>query len=91
MNPLLTTAEQMLNRYRQGRITSQGLALELLSLTDKRLLLELLEALPADILLELKAFVEEYRPAIKVFRGPRPRPQAVRLVRKWLSRAHQTV
>jgi hypothetical protein len=79
----MTAAQQLLQRYQDGRFTTTGLILAVLSLTNKRVLMETLEILPRNVLRELKAFVDDYRPRMKIFRGPRPRGANVRLVREW--------
>ncbi len=91
MTPKMTNPGQWLRRYEEGRITAKGLILVVLSLTGKRRLSRILEALPADILKQLKDFVDNYRPGIEVFRGPRPKMQAVRFVIEWFGCGARTV
>ena|SRR5947209_12900154 len=91
MTPQMTTPKQLLRRYREGRITATGLILDVLSLPGKQRLTKVLEALPLDILEQLKDFVENYKPGVEVFRGPRPKMETVRFVREWLDSADRTI
>ncbi len=81
--PQMATDRQLVRRYEQGRITATGLILGVLSLPGKRRLTKMLETLPADVLEQLKDFVENYKPEMRIFHGPRPNLQAVRWVREW--------
>ena len=76
MTSRITMPEQVLSRYQEGRITSHGLVLDILSQSGKRRLSKILEILPANILRELKEFVESYSTDSMVFRGPRPKARA---------------
>jgi hypothetical protein len=78
------TPAQALRQYQDGHITITGLILAVLSQTNKRLVGEFLARLPPDARKELETFVQDYRPRMKVFRGPRPRAATVRLVKDWL-------
>jgi hypothetical protein len=91
MTPQTTTPEQLLRRYQEGRITAKGLILIVLSVTDRLRLMKILDALPADILEQLKDFVDNYEPGMKIFHGPRPRIRAVRSVSEWFGCGGRTV
>jgi hypothetical protein len=83
MTPRTAPLRQLVQQYEQGRITATGLILEVLSHPGKQRLAEILEALPQDILEQLKEFVENYEPGMKVFRGPRPNAKALATVKEW--------
>jgi hypothetical protein len=91
ITPQTMTAEQLLRWYEEGRITVNGLILNVLSSSVKRRLTTILEALPADILVQLKDFVDSYRPGMRVFHGPRPKVTAVRFVREWFNSPGRTI
>jgi hypothetical protein len=91
MSPQMATPRQLVRRYEEGRITSTGLILDVLNLAGKQRLTKMLEALPVDILEQLRDFVENYKPGREVFRGPRPKIQTVRFVREWFDCAERTV
>jgi hypothetical protein len=61
------------------------LILTVLSLSSKRRLQGILEALPREILKKLRDFTEHYQPEIRVFHGPRPNIRAVQFAREWLA------
>jgi hypothetical protein len=77
------TADQLLEHYEQGRLTAQGLILTMLSMSSKQRLTRMLGILPAELLKQLKDFVAHYDAETQVFRGPRPRIEAIRFVRQW--------
>jgi hypothetical protein len=77
------TAQQLLRSYKNGRLTSTGLILHVLSLTDKQAVGQVLQDSPPLLRKKLKTFAREYRPTLKVFNGPRPKMQTVRFVRNW--------
>ena len=81
--PETTNPQRLLWQYHQGRLTAHGFILKILSFTGKQRLTSALEVLPPEILEQLKDFISRYEPGMRVFRGPRPRPQAIRLVRDW--------
>jgi hypothetical protein len=83
----MTTSEQLLRRYEEGRLTAQGLILAVLGITGKKRLAKIVEALPGDLLELLKDFVDHYRPGMRVFHGPLPKISAVRIVREWFDDA----
>jgi hypothetical protein len=91
MTPQITTPGQLLRRYQEGRITAKGLILTVLSFTNKPHLMQILDALPADILDVLKGFVDVYEPGMRIFHGPRPRIRAIRLVREWFGCGRRTL
>jgi len=84
MCPETTTPERLLRQYEQGRLTAHGFILRVLSFTGKQRLTRALEIMPPEILEQLKDFIAHYETGMRVFRGPRPRTQAIRLVRDWL-------
>jgi hypothetical protein len=77
------TAQQLLQSYQKGRLTPTGLILRVLSLSDKRTVSEVLEDSSPALRRQLKTFARDYKPTLKVFRGPRPNMQTVRFVRNW--------
>src|SRR5436309_7054962 len=81
------TAQELMEKYKEGRETPAGIVLDVLSQTSKRVVTETLELLPTDILKELKSFVGYYNPKTKVFRGPRPKMATVRVVKDWFAKA----
>ena len=83
-------SHDLVRSYEEGRLTLDGLFLNLLSLNRKRDFGEVLESLSPQLLAPLQAFVENHRPRAKVFNGPRPRMENVRFVRGWLQGVVQT-
>jgi hypothetical protein len=83
------TAQQLVEEYEEGKTTATGLMLDLLNLTSKRAVAEALDVLPLQVLRELRAFVAHYSPRTRIFRGPRPRPQNVRLVKDWFAKPNR--
>src|SRR6266487_3914714 len=81
------SAEELLRKYKEGRITANGVILNLLSLTGKQRLIQALEILPDELLQKLKDFTDNYQPEMRVFRGPRPKAQSVRIVKEWFKNA----
>lgn len=65
--------------------------MRVLGFTGKRGLTRALEIMPPEILEQLKDFIAHYEPGMRVFRGPRPRMQAIRLVRDWFCYAMRSV
>ena len=61
------------------RTTATGAVLRLLGFTNRDQMKEIIDALPADLLKELREFVREYQPGTRVFRGSPPDPSAVRI------------
>jgi len=85
------TPPQALRQYQDGRITISGLILAMLSQTNKRLVGESLARLPPEALKELETFVQNYRPKMKILRGPRPRAATLRFVKDWLVKRESSV
>lgn len=83
-------SHDLVRSYEEGRLTRDGLFLNLLSLNRKQDLREVLKSLSPDLLAPLQAFVLAHRPRAKVFNGPRPRMENVRLIREWLQSVVQT-
>jgi hypothetical protein len=77
------SAEELLRKYKEGRITANSVIANLLNLPGKQRLINALEVFPDDLLQKLRDFTDNYKPEIKVFRGPRPRAQSVRIVKEW--------
>jgi hypothetical protein len=71
--------------YEEGRITATGFIIDFLNAADPDDLREALSVLPADLLEELREFIRDYRPEMRVFRGAPPRPEAVRMAREVLA------
>ena len=83
--------KSMLDLYEEGRITSTGFILDLFNKVNHVDLKDVLESLPVDLIEQVREFVENYRPEMKVFRGPPPDPIAVSLARELLAtNANQT-
>ena len=82
------TAQEILERYQSGRETPTGVILEVLNLTNREAVIELLKMLPKNILRQLKNFVGYYSPSVKVFRGPIPQMGTVQIVKNWFSEGH---
>jgi hypothetical protein len=80
------TAQEILDRYEEGRETPTGVVLDVLSLSSKRSVAEALELLPVDILKELRTFVGYYSERTGVFRGPRPKMATVRFIKDWFAK-----
>jgi hypothetical protein len=83
--------KSMLDLYEEGRITSTGFILDLFNKVNHVDLKDVLESLSVDLIEQVREFVENYRPEMKVFRGPPPDPIAVSLARELLAaKANQT-
>lgn len=76
---------KILDYYEEGRITPTGAIIRLLNITDQDELKEALEILPPELLERLREFVASWRPDMRVFRGPPPDPDAVRMARELLA------
>ena len=76
---------RILDEYEKGRITATGLIFDLLSKVNHADLKEALESLPVNLVERLREFVVNYRPEVKVFRGPSPDPSAVKIARELLA------
>jgi hypothetical protein len=84
-------AEESLRKYKEGRITANGVILNLLSLTGKQRLIKTLEVLPDDLLQKLKDFTDDYKPEMRIFRAARPKIQSIRIVKEWFKNAARAV
>jgi hypothetical protein len=73
------------DHYQGGRITATGFIIDFLNAADPDDLREALGVLPPDLLEELRGFVRDYRPDMRVFRGDPPRPDAVAMAREVLA------
>lgn len=76
---------QAWDHYKEGRITATGFLVEFLNAADPEDVREALDVLPADLLEELRQFVKDYRPDMRVFRGFPPSPSAVVMARAVLA------
>jgi hypothetical protein len=85
------SAEELLRKYKEGRITAHGVILNLLSLTGKQRLIKALEVLPDELLQRLKDFTDDYKPEMRIFRGSRPKAQSIRTVKEWFNNATRPV
>jgi hypothetical protein len=81
------TCKKILDYYEEGRITRTGAILRLLDLIEPEEMREAIEVLPPDLLDELRDFIETYRPEMRVFPGPPPDPNAVRMAKDMLAHA----
>jgi hypothetical protein len=77
---------KILREYEEGRITSTGFIIDLLNTVNHDGLKEALEALPSDLVERVREFVENYRPDMRVFRGPQPDPSAVTMAKELLGK-----
>jgi hypothetical protein len=71
--------------YEEGRITATGFIIDFLDAADPDDLREAMGILPPDLLKDLREFVRDYRPDMRVFRGTPPRPEAVAMARDVLA------
>ena len=85
------SAEVLLRKYKEGRITANGVILNLLTLTGKQRLITAIEILPDELLQRLKNFTDDYKPEMRVFRGSRPKAQSIRIVKEWFKNAARPV
>jgi hypothetical protein len=81
------SCKKVLDNYEEGRITATGFIIDFLNAADQDDLKEALEVLPANLLERLRDFVATYRPDMRVFRGPPPKPSAVRMAKELLANA----
>jgi hypothetical protein len=92
MNAQMTSSpEELLRKYKEGRITANGLILNLLNLTGKQRLINALEVFPDYLLRRLKDFTDNYKPEMRIFRGSRPKVQSIRIAKEWLKNAARPV
>ena len=75
---------ELLAKYNRGYSTETELVLRILSLTDKKQVIESLKVLPPSIQSKVKQFVGYYRPKTRIFRGPTPDMRTVGFARVWL-------
>jgi hypothetical protein len=73
------------DHYEEGRITATGFIIRFLDAADPDDVREALDVLPADLLEELRQFLKDYRPDMRVFRGSPPSPAAVEMARAVLA------
>jgi hypothetical protein len=76
---------RILDEYEEGRITATGFILDILNKVNHADLKEALESLPVDLVERVREFVVNYRPEMKVFRGPPPDLIAVNLAKELLA------
>jgi hypothetical protein len=73
------------DHYEEGRITATGFIIDFLNAADADDLREAQGVLPADLVEELREFVRDYRPEMRVFRGAPAHPEALRMAREVLA------
>ena len=76
---------RILDEYEEGRTTASGFILDLLNKVNHADVKEALESLPVDLMERVREFVVNYRPEMKVFRGPPPDPIAVSIAKELLA------
>jgi hypothetical protein len=81
----MRTLEQAISHYETGRLTATGLMLETLQLVSVRNVDSVLNSLPPEVVEALKQFVQGYRAGVRVFNGPKPSAESVRIVKGWLA------
>jgi hypothetical protein len=81
----MTSLERALSHYENGRLTATGLVLETLQLVNAQNVDSILVSLPPDVVEVLKRFVDGYHSGLRVFNGPRPSEESVRIVRESLA------
>ncbi len=79
------SCEKVLKYYKEGRITATGFIIDFLNSADQDDLREALEVMPPELLERLRDFVATWRPELRVFRGPPPDPNAVKMARELLA------
>ena len=77
--------EQAKAHYETGRLTATGLMLETLQLVSVRNVDTILRALPPEVFEALQRFVQGYHFGTRVFNGPEPSAESVRVVKGWLA------
>lgn len=88
---MTAAGQKILDYYEEGRITATGAILRLLELPDLEAMRGTIDALPPELLEQLREFVREYRPGMRVFRGEPPRPGAVRMAEAVLAEPSRSV
>jgi hypothetical protein len=81
----MTTLQRALSDYEIGRLTSTGLMLESLQIIDSGNVDSVLAALPSGVVETLARFVQGYHRDIRVFNGPKPSEESVRIAKEWLA------
>ena len=79
------SCEKTLRYYNEGRITATGFIIGFLNSADQDDMREALAILPPELLERLRDFVATWRPDLRVFRGPPPDPNAVKMARELLA------
>jgi hypothetical protein len=79
------TLEQAIAHYEAGRLTAIGLMLQTLQLISVRNVDSVLNSLPAEVVEALDRFVQGYRSGVRVFNGPKPSAESVRIAKGWLA------
>jgi hypothetical protein len=82
----MKTHSRVLEKYRDGRLTTTGLILETLDLPEEEMIDEVLEAVPEEVRDSFSLFVDDYTPGMVIINGPRPREDAIQHARDWLAR-----
>ena len=86
----MRTLEQAIAHFQTGRLTATGLMLETLQPVSARNVDSILDSLPSDVVEALIRFVQGYHPGVRVFNGPKPSAESVRIVKGWLAAACAT-
>ncbi|MGO9115670.1 MAG: hypothetical protein ACLP9L_41215 [Thermoguttaceae bacterium] len=81
--------EQAISHYETGRLTDTGLMLETLQLVNAQNVDLILNSLPSEVVEALKRFVQGYHSSLRVFNGPKPSAESVRIVKGWLAERAQ--
>jgi hypothetical protein len=81
----MTTLQRALADYEVGRLNSTGLMLQSLQLIDAGNVGSVLASLPSEVLATLTRFVHGYHRGIRVFHGPKPSEESVRIAKEWLA------
>ncbi len=81
----MRTFEQAIAHYETGRLTATGLMLETLQIVSVRNVDSILNSLPSDVVEALMRFVQGYHSGVRVFNGPKPSAESVRIVKGWLA------
>jgi cobalamin biosynthesis Co2+ chelatase CbiK len=81
----MMTARKILERWNIGITTPSGVMMDVLTQTDKKIVIGTLEMIPPEILEKLEEFVGYYTPKTKIFNGPRPNMRTLRFVKEWFA------
>jgi hypothetical protein len=73
--------DRLIQHYNAGNYTVTDLVLQTLQLITHDNADAILSSLPREAIVVLKQFVEDYRPGIRVFNAPEPKPDVVQIVK----------